>query len=316
MMMRIGNSLLRQSLPFYISSATLVPLSPFRSSFPFTITVGNINRGGGAVTAASPNSGSSSSRLFCYNINNNYDYTHRGGEDADGGSEQEQDQEEDSKVKAKEEEEEWVSAPSSASPYQILGVDPTTPTSASQLKAAFRARVKEFHPDVCKDITNAEEVIQYVIRAYEILSKRHHPEYTTGECLDPFEEPECEASDLFVNEVLCMGKGCPYSCVRRVPYAFVFTTEYGTARATSQGLSGDYEVQLAVGQCPKRCIHYVTPSQRTLLEDLLHSVLNNPYDMGEAALLESLIMKATVENNRYQKPKRQPKVSTEYVDWC
>lgn len=27
------------------------------------------------------------------------------------------------------------------------------------------------------------------------------------ECLDPFEKPECEAFDLFVNEVLCVGKG-------------------------------------------------------------------------------------------------------------
>lgn len=27
------------------------------------------------------------------------------------------------------------------------------------------------------------------------------------ECLDPFEDPECEAFDIFVNEVLCVGKG-------------------------------------------------------------------------------------------------------------
>lgn len=27
------------------------------------------------------------------------------------------------------------------------------------------------------------------------------------ECLDPFDEPECEAFDLFVNEILCIGKG-------------------------------------------------------------------------------------------------------------
>lgn len=31
--------------------------------------------------------------------------------------------------------------------------------------------------------------------------------------------------------------GCPYSCVRRAPYAFSFTAENGTARATSQGLT-------------------------------------------------------------------------------
>lgn len=27
------------------------------------------------------------------------------------------------------------------------------------------------------------------------------------ECLDPFDVPECEAVDIFVNEMLCAGKG-------------------------------------------------------------------------------------------------------------
>lgn len=31
--------------------------------------------------------------------------------------------------------------------------------------------------------------------------------YICRECLDPFDEPECEAFDLFVNEVLCVGNG-------------------------------------------------------------------------------------------------------------
>jgi len=69
---------------------------------------------------------------------------------------------------------------------------------------------------------------------------------------------------------------------------------------TIGGHSDDYQLQLAVGQCPKRCIHYVTPSQRAVLEDLLDSILSNPYDMGEAAFLESLIIKATFKNNRFQ----------------
>lgn len=32
--------------------------------------------------------------------------------------------------------------------------------------------------------------------------------------MDPFEEPECEAYDLFVNEIRCVGKG-------RLPFTFV-----------------------------------------------------------------------------------------------
>lgn len=35
------------------------------------------------------------------------------------------------------------------------------------------------------------------------------------------------------------------------------------------GHADDYQVQVAVGQCPQNCIHYVTPSQRIILEELL-----------------------------------------------
>ncbi|XP_034706098.1 uncharacterized protein LOC117929796 isoform X2 [Vitis riparia] len=159
-------------------------------------------------------------------------------------------------------------------------------------------------------------MIRLVIQAYELLSCCSRSEIIERECLDPFDEPECEAFDLFVNEVLCVGKGCPYSCVNRAPHAFTFVSSTGTARATSQGHGEDYQVQLAVGQCPRSCIHYVTPSQRIVLEELLDSILDTPYDTSaEADLLYSLIVKARFENNRYQKPKKQPKGSTQHVDW-
>ncbi|KAJ0975384.1 hypothetical protein J5N97_017349 [Dioscorea zingiberensis] len=169
-------------------------------------------------------------------------------------------------------EEDWVSSPT-ASPYQILGIDPMSCSSA-QLKAAFRARVKEYHPDVCKDMKDSDLIIKRVIHAYEVLLKHYQhesPESIERTCLDPFEDPECEAYDLFVNEVLCMGKGCSYSCVDRAPHAFSFIPENGTARAISQGHDEDYLVQLAIGQCPRRCIYYVTPSQRVVvLGELLY----------------------------------------------
>lgn len=199
------------------------------------------------------------------------------------------------------------------SPYEVLGVDPSS--SLADIKAAFRAKVKEFHPDVCKDARYSDVMIRLVIQASKVLLKQHHPENSERECLDPFEEPECEAFDIFVNQVLCIGKGCPYSCVGRAPHAFSFDSLNGTARAISQGHGEDYQVQLAVGQCPRSCIHYVTPAQRIILEELLESVLIPPYNSAEAALLDSLIVKAKFENNRFQKPKKQPKVSTEYVDW-
>ncbi|KAL0364798.1 UNVERIFIED_CONTAM: hypothetical protein Sangu_0577400 [Sesamum angustifolium] len=143
-----------------------------------------------------------------------------------------------------------------------------------------------------------------------------HNFHMCRECMDPFDQPECEAFDVFVNEVLCTGKGCPYSCVNRAPHAFKFSSVTGTARAASQGHAEDYQVQLAVGQCPRGCIHYVTPSQRVILEELLETILNMPYDTSaEAELLYSLIVKANYENNRYQTPKRNAKVSSKHVDW-
>ncbi|GMY21549.1 Chaperone protein DnaJ [Fagus crenata] len=316
--------------------------------------------------------------------------------------------------------------------------------------------VKQFHPDVNRDGADSDIMIRRVIEAYEILSNYSRSEIIERECLDPFEKPECEAFDVFVNEVLCVGKGCPYSCVKRASHAFTYAST-GTAKASSQvsdhlssatcqnerfgspqssfkydhscfctfcrirghsieycrkhsrvaksstvvsntdtipshpptptpdtssfgkssnptytltaanlvahfdmvlsrsqvgkssnptytftetdlltlfnmvlsrsqgasssasftpGHGEDYQVQLAVGQCPRSCIYYVTPSQRIILEELLESILSTPYDSSaEAELLYSLIVKAKFENNRYQKPKKQPKTSTKHVDW-
>lgn len=101
--------------------------------------------------------------------------------------------------------------------------------------------------------------------------------------------------------------GCPYSCVKTAPDAFSFMDEYGygsKARATSQGgVRLDKErssMQVAVKQCPRKCIHYVTPAQREILEELLHNILTPPlYDSGEMDCLKSLITKAKYENGRY-----------------
>ncbi|CAL4893415.1 unnamed protein product [Urochloa decumbens] len=201
-----------------------------------------------------------------------------------------------------------------ATPLQILGLDATGCYSAAQLKAAFRARVKEFHPDVCKDPENADLMIRRVIEAYQMLSGNQEMMVERNN-VDPFDEPECEARDIFVNELLCIGTGCPYSCVKRAPHVFSFSDDIGTARAISQGNGEDDLVQLAVGQCPRKCIHYVTPCQRTILEDVLSSALMAPYDLAEAAVLDSLLTKAKFENNRYTKPKRGANSSSDYVDW-
>ncbi|XP_015062720.1 chaperone protein dnaJ C76, chloroplastic isoform X2 [Solanum pennellii] len=198
--------------------------------------------------------------------------------------------------------------------YDVLGVAPNC--STDELKSAFRNKVKKFHPDVRRDGNGSDKMIRRVIQAYEKLSNFTKSEIIERECLDPFDQPEGEAFDLFVDETVCIGKGCPFSCVKKAPHAFTFSSLTGTAQATSQGHGEDYQVHLAAGQCPRSCIHYVTPSQRIVLEELLGSIMSTPYDTSaEADLLYSLIVKARFENNRYQKPKKQPKASTEHVDW-
>jgi hypothetical protein len=61
---------------------------------------------------------------------------------------------------------------------------------------------------------------------------------------DPFDDPECEAEDVFVNELNCIGQGCPYSCVARAPDVFSFAANTGCARAVSQG-----EISFHVASC-------------------------------------------------------------------
>ncbi|CDY18793.1 BnaAnng02580D [Brassica napus] len=203
---------------------------------------------------------------------------------------------------------------STSSPYSILGVEPNC--SPLELKAAFRAKVKQYHPDVNREGSSSDVMIRRIIQAYEVLTNTSRAEIIEGECLDPFDNPECEALDVFVNEVLCFGKRCSYPCFKTASHVFSCDST-GTARAMSQGRGEDYRVQSAVNQCPRSCIHYVTPSQRIILEELLDSVLDKPYDCSaEAELLYALIVKAQFENNRYRKPKKkQPESSSKHVDW-
>lgn len=64
--------------------------------------------------------------------------------------------------------EEWLAR---ANPLEVLGLQDEDYTE-DEIKAAFRAKVKEFHPDVYKGPGNASSIVQRVIKAYEILIKR------------------------------------------------------------------------------------------------------------------------------------------------
>ncbi|KAJ7571386.1 hypothetical protein O6H91_01G161700 [Diphasiastrum complanatum] len=204
----------------------------------------------------------------------------------------------------------WMHA---TDPYKVLGL--TRGCDQEQVKAAFRNRVKEYHPDVYKGTENAAAITRRLIGAYEKLISDMEEEILESGTSDPFEEPECVAEDVFVNEFLCVGRGCRYSCVARAPQVFNFAADTSCARAVSQVETSEYHVQLAVGQCPRNCIYYVTPAQRMVLEDLLRRALEGTIYSSEVAMLEVLIARANFENGRFMPSKRKPKQSSEMVDW-
>ncbi|EFJ38420.1 hypothetical protein SELMODRAFT_73652 [Selaginella moellendorffii] len=207
----------------------------------------------------------------------------------------------------------------SAAPHEILGLSAARGFGLDDVKAAFRSKVKEYHPDVYRGAEDPEAITQCLIRAYEVSTSFVHSLERVfliePRSLDPFQEPEGEANDIFVNELLCIGKGCPYSCVERAPSVFRYNPETGRAQAVVQGRSGDYSVQLAVGQCPRNCIHYVTEEQGKVLRDLLHRASIDPYNSNDFTTIQGLIARAAYENGRYRGPKRKPKRSDKMVDY-
>eukprot|EP00252_Welwitschia_mirabilis_P011240 TRINITY_DN2529_c0_g1_i2.p1 TRINITY_DN2529_c0_g1~~TRINITY_DN2529_c0_g1_i2.p1 ORF type:complete len:275 (-),score=52.34 TRINITY_DN2529_c0_g1_i2:374-1174(-) len=185
---------------------------------------------------------------------------------------------------------------------EILGLQKDNCT-LENIKSAFRAKVKKYHPDVNNEIEDTSTIMQNVIEAYEMLMQNITEEnHIARNDVDPFDEPECAATDIFINEFLCIGKGCPYPCVSMAPHAFAYAEETGCARAISQGIGEDSLVQRAAGQCPRNCIFFVTPSQRTILEELLTSALHLAYYTipEEAKILQGLTARAMFINNKFR----------------
>eukprot|EP00252_Welwitschia_mirabilis_P011239 TRINITY_DN2529_c0_g1_i1.p1 TRINITY_DN2529_c0_g1~~TRINITY_DN2529_c0_g1_i1.p1 ORF type:complete len:248 (-),score=43.43 TRINITY_DN2529_c0_g1_i1:374-1093(-) len=146
------------------------------------------------------------------------------------------------------------------------------------------------------------ENIKSAFRAKMLMQNITEENHIARNDVDPFDEPECAATDIFINEFLCIGKGCPYPCVSMAPHAFAYAEETGCARAISQGIGEDSLVQRAAGQCPRNCIFFVTPSQRTILEELLTSALHLAYYTipEEAKILQGLTARAMFINNKFR----------------
>lgn len=204
-----------------------------------------------------------------------------------------------------------------ADPYEVLGV--AEGVGVEDIRAAFRDKVKEFHPDVYRGDGDAEAITMRLIRAYELLvDGAELAGLRRRRSADPFVDPDEDSARLtFVNELNCIGTGCPYSCVARAPNTFFFAEDTSRARAFPQGGDTEYDVHLAVGQCPRSCIHYVTSGQRAVLEDMVRSIVDGEFTADQVALsLAGLISRANFENGRARAPpKRAAARSGKFVDW-
>ena len=79
-----------------------------------------------------------------------------------------------------------------------------------------------------------------------------------------------------------------------------------------------YTLNLAVGQCPTSAIHWVTPRQRALLDEIVADAARGVADPRDASyVVYERLAKAAFENKRAAAParKRTPNRSTEWVDW-
>jgi len=220
-------------------------------------------------------------------------------------------------------------------PWQVLGVtaDPRAdPPTIAEVKAAYRARMKVYHPDVYDGDGDGEEMARRIVAAYRAVAEGGIASATTTvwdgiseifpwarDDADPFDQPEGPADAVFVNEFTCRGKGaCPAycCCVGRSPESFAWAKDTNAARfdgptwtdlarRQTQSDADDaetaaaaaYNLNLAVGQCPVMAIHWVTPKQRRRLDGIVADAAEGLTDPREGAdAVYALLAKAAFEN--------------------
>jgi ferredoxin len=108
----------------------------------------------------------------------------------------------------------------------------------------------------------------------------------------------------------CAGPGCFSCCVEKLPGLFTFDPVTNAARCSvsTSVVRPDWEYPLyqAVAQCPRSCIHYVTPGQLNVLTDELSSAVEGRADVDAVAYtLYELLVRTTRSCARWQLVKRQ-----------
>lgn len=221
------------------------------------------------------------------------------------------------------------------SPYEVLGLQPGC--TASDAKAAFKAKVKVFHPDVYAGDGDATAITARLNLAYQIVADEvtgggngndYDDVYDADGALvdpEPFNDPKGVADRIFVNELRCAGPGCFSCCVDKMPGLFSFDPITNAARCSVTTSVArphwEYPLYQAVAQCPRSCMHYVTPGQLKVLTEELASAVEGRADVDAVAYtLYELLAKAAYENGRDRSSKRKrgtpdAERSTRWVDW-
>lgn len=241
------------------------------------------------------------------------------------------------------------------SPWEVLGLDASVPgfdPTVAEVRAAYRARAKVYHPDVYPGDGDADAMMRRLGDALDAVVASDPPESPSRAAArsppdaDPFKCPEAPASVAFVNPFRCLGRRCPPTqcCVTRSPTSFGWREDTGAAgwrrgdardwsaletRASDASLDEPsredarrlaHDLNLAVGQCPAECIRWVTPMQADALEAAVERAAEATTEaertLAGAEMVE-MLAKAAFENGRAAggASRRKPKRTSEWVDW-
>ncbi|CAI7851333.1 unnamed protein product [Closterium sp. NIES-53] len=162
-------------------------------------------------------------------------------------------------------------------PWELLGV--AEGSSVDEIKAAFRAKIKNVHPDVYRGELDAEAITTRLVLAYEVSYPHPH---TFPPSLSPSHPPLVLAYEVSRSPPSHSPLVLAYEDTARAramsPDAFQGWTVGGETKDRAR-----YCVNLAVGQCPELCIHYVTSAQHAELTEKLQGIVDGMVPLQEGA---------------------------------
>ena len=193
-------------------------------------------------------------------------------------------------------------------------------STLEEVKVAFREQIKAKHPDVNygDGAIDTSKDAEALIRAYQDIlenfgkddtGRKKRSDEPMRDPLDVFSSPDGPPNYVFVNQMYCRGANCPEwcQCVETCPSAFQFDEENGLARLKENAPESrlgcseddDYQLYLAVSQCPQDCLYFVTRGQQAYLKTLQQEMASMLSDQVVVQNdIDLLISQSQYENNR------------------